>query len=93
MSAPIREAGRLAGGARAGTVTRQGGSGALRLPCVAPRLPSSEEPVVGAWSDAQEAFKGGKVDEAVAKAKIVKDKTAEIMTKLGMQVPQAAAKS
>jgi hypothetical protein len=50
-------------------------------------------PVVGAWSDAQEAFKGGKVDEAVAKAKIVKDKTAEIMTKLGMQVPQAAAKS
>jgi hypothetical protein len=46
-----------------------------------------------AWSDAQEAFKGGKVDEAVAKAKIVKDKTAEIMTKLGMQVPQAAAKS
>jgi hypothetical protein len=43
--------------------------------------------------DAQEAFKGGKVDEAVAKAKIVKDKTAEIMTKLGMQVPQAAAKS
>ena len=44
------------------------------------------------WADAQEAFKGGKVEDAVTKATAVKDKTAEIMTKLGMQVP-AAAKS
>ena len=42
------------------------------------------------WADAQEAFKGGKVEDAVAKATAVKDKTAEIMTKLGMQVPAAA---
>jgi hypothetical protein len=42
------------------------------------------------WADAQESFKGGKVEDAVAKATTVKDKTAEIMTKLGMQVPAAA---
>jgi hypothetical protein len=44
------------------------------------------------WGEAEAAFKGGKVEEAVAKANTVKTKTAEIMTKLGMQVP-AAAKS
>ena len=44
------------------------------------------------WAEAEEAFKGGKVEDAVAKANDVKTKTAEIMTKLGMQVP-AAAKS
>ena len=44
------------------------------------------------WADAQESFKGGKVEDAVTKATAVKDKTAEIMAKLGMQVP-AAAKS
>ena len=44
------------------------------------------------WAEAQEAFKGGKVEDAVAKATVVKDKSAEIMAKLGMQVP-AAAKS
>jgi hypothetical protein len=44
------------------------------------------------WADAQESFKGGKVEDAVAKANTVKTKTAEIMTKLGMTVP-AAAKS
>lgn len=44
------------------------------------------------WAEAEEAFRGGKVEDAVAKATTVKEKTAEIMTKLGMQVP-AAAKS
>ena len=36
-------------------------------------------------SEAQEAFKGGKLEDAVAKAK-----TAEIMTKLGMTLPPTA---
>jgi hypothetical protein len=44
------------------------------------------------WTEAQAAFKGGKLDDAVAKANTIKDKTVEIMTKLGMTVP-AAAKS
>jgi hypothetical protein len=44
------------------------------------------------WTEAEEAFKGGKVEDAVAKANEVKAKTAEIMTKLGMQVPAAAEK-
>ena len=35
-------------------------------------------------------FKGGKLEDSVAKANAVKDKTAEIMTKLGMTVPPAA---
>jgi hypothetical protein len=42
------------------------------------------------WTDAQAAFKGGKVEDAVAKATMIKDKTVEIMTKLGMTVPPAA---
>jgi len=42
------------------------------------------------WTEAQEAFKGGKLEDAVAKANAVKDKTAEIMTKLEMTVPPAA---
>jgi hypothetical protein len=42
------------------------------------------------WIDAQAAFKGGQVEDAVAKANTIKDKTVEIMTKLGMQVPPAA---
>ena len=44
------------------------------------------------WAEAQAAFKGGKLEDALAKATTVKDKAAEIMTKLGMPVP-AAAKS
>ena len=44
------------------------------------------------WTEAQTAFKDGKLEDAVAKATLVKQKTADIMTKLGMQVP-AAAKS
>jgi hypothetical protein len=35
-------------------------------------------------------FKGGKLEDAVAKATAVKDKTAEIMTKLAMPVLPAA---
>jgi len=42
------------------------------------------------WSEAQEAFKGGKLEDAVAKANAVKNKTAKIMTKLGTTVPLAA---
>jgi hypothetical protein len=44
------------------------------------------------WTEAQAAFKDGKLEDAVAKANTVKEKTADIMTKLGMTVP-AAAKS
>jgi len=43
-----------------------------------------------AWADAQSAFSGGNVADAVAKAKIVKDKAVEVMTTLGMKVPAAA---
>jgi len=44
------------------------------------------------WTDAQEAFKAGSLADATGKANTVKQKAAEIMNMLGMQVP-AAAKS
>jgi hypothetical protein len=44
------------------------------------------------WADAENAFKGGNIGDAVAKANAVKAKATEIMTTLGMQ-PPAAAKS
>ncbi len=44
------------------------------------------------WSEATSAFSGGNLMEAVTKATAVKEKAAEIMTALGMQVPEAAAK-
>lgn len=43
------------------------------------------------WADAQSAFTGGNVADAVAKATTVKEKALEVMTSLGMQLPAAAA--
>ena len=42
------------------------------------------------WDEANNAFKEGNLADAIAKAKTVKEKAAEIMTTLGMQVPEAA---
>jgi hypothetical protein len=42
-----------------------------------------------AWADAQASFSSGNVAEALAKANALKSQAAEIMTKLGMQVPTA----
>jgi len=44
-----------------------------------------------AWSEASEAFKGGNLSDAVAKANAVKDKAIQVMQGLGMSVPEAAA--
>jgi len=43
-----------------------------------------------AWGEASSAFKEGGLADALAKAKSVKAKAVEIMTTLGMQVPEAA---
>jgi len=43
-----------------------------------------------AWTDAENAYKGGNIADAVAKANAVKAKATEIMTTLGMQPPAAA---
>jgi hypothetical protein len=45
------------------------------------------------WTDADNAFKGGNIADAVAKANAVKAKATEIMTTLGMQPPAAAKPS
>jgi len=42
------------------------------------------------WEDAQKAFSGGNLADAVSKAKTLKDKAVEMMTTLGMQVPTGA---
>jgi len=42
------------------------------------------------WDDAQKAFSGGNLADAVSKAKTLKDKAVEMMTTLGMQVPEGA---
>jgi hypothetical protein len=42
------------------------------------------------WNEASEAFKAGNLQDALAKAKTVKEKTIEIMNALGMQLPAAA---
>lgn len=44
------------------------------------------------WDEANSAFKEGNLADAVAKATAVKEKAAEIMATLGMQLPQAAQK-
>jgi len=44
------------------------------------------------WTEASDAFKSGKVTDAVAKAKAAKDQAVEVMTALNMTVPQAAAR-
>jgi len=43
------------------------------------------------WDDAQKAFQGGNLADAVSKANTVKDKAAQIMDTLGMKAPAAAA--
>jgi hypothetical protein len=45
------------------------------------------------WDEAQAAFSGGNLADAMAKAKTVQEKAVEVMTSLGMQVPAAVAKS
>jgi len=42
------------------------------------------------WGEASRAFKEGGLADALAKAKSVKEKAIEIMTTLGMKVPEAA---
>ena len=42
------------------------------------------------WDDAQKAFSGGNLADALSKAKTIKDKAVEMMTTLGMQVPEGA---
>jgi len=42
------------------------------------------------WTDAENAYKGGNIADALAKANAVKAKATEIMTSLGMQPPAAA---
>jgi len=42
------------------------------------------------WEDAQKAFSGGNLADAVSKAKALKEKAVEMMTTLGMQVPAGA---
>jgi hypothetical protein len=42
------------------------------------------------WTQAADAFKGGNLTDALAKASAVKEKAVGIMTSLGMQVPEAA---
>jgi hypothetical protein len=45
------------------------------------------------WTDAENAFKGGNIPDAIAKGNSVKAKATEIMTTLGMQPPAAAKTS
>ena len=44
------------------------------------------------WDAANSTFKEGNLADALAKATTVKEKAAEIMSTLGMQLPQAAQK-
>lgn len=48
--------------------------------------------VTQTWTEASNAFNSGNLMDAVAKAKTVKDKAAEIMNAIGMKVPEAAMK-
>ena len=51
---------------------------------------AGSDEVTKAWGDAENAFKGGNIADAVAKANAVKAKATEIMATLGMQAPPAA---
>ncbi len=42
------------------------------------------------WGDAQKAFSSGNLTDAISKAKTLKDKAIEMMTTLGMKVPEGA---
>jgi hypothetical protein len=46
--------------------------------------------VTAMWDEANKSFKEGNIADAHAKATTVKEKASEIMTTLGMQLPQAA---
>jgi hypothetical protein len=48
------------------------------------------EEITKTWTDAEGAFKGGNITDAIGKANAVKAKATEIMTALGMQPPPAA---
>jgi hypothetical protein len=48
---------------------------------------------VKTWDEAQAAFTGGDVSDAVAKAKTVQDKAVEVMTTLGMKIPAPPAEN
>ena len=50
---------------------------------------SGVESMNQAWADAQASFSAGNLADALAKANALKSQAAEIMTKLGMQVPAA----
>jgi len=47
--------------------------------------------VTQTWTDATNAYQGGNLADAVAKANDVKGKAVEIMNAIGMKVPEAAA--
>jgi len=51
------------------------------------------EEITKTWTEAEGAFKGGNIAEAIAKGNSVKAKATEIMTTLGMQPPAAAKTS
>jgi hypothetical protein len=44
------------------------------------------------WNEAQTAFSGGNLADAMTKAKTVQEKAVEVMTSLGMQLPPAVNK-
>jgi hypothetical protein len=54
---------------------------------------SGYEAATTMWDEAQTAFSGGNVADAMAKAKTVQEKAVEVMTTIGMQLPAAANKS
>jgi hypothetical protein len=45
------------------------------------------------WDEAKSTFSGGNMDDAIAKAKTVKEKAMEVMTNLGIQIPEVPIKS
>src|SRR5262245_38034236 len=57
------------------------------------RAKSGLDEISKLWNDAQDAFKSGNVPDAIAKVGAAKTRAAEIMTQLGMEVPEALKKS
>jgi len=53
---------------------------------------SGYEMAAGMWGEATAAFSAGNLADAMAKAKTVQEKAVEVMTTLGMKVPEAATK-
>lgn len=52
---------------------------------------SGYETAAAMWDEAQAAFSGGNLPDAMTKAKTVQEKAVEVMTALGMKLPAAAA--